>query len=130
MESRTGLILRFGASPGALQWISYHLLTRLSFIWEIPLVHSGGVEGAEKTRKGTPDIWGVMKGNRTTYVQISTDISLGKLEKDVKKCIDKLIKLGVNKGAVVMAFMTYDPQHEEVLKCITLCKDNEAEFMM
>lgn len=130
MDNQTGLNLRYATSPGALQWLVFHLLNRLPFQWETGPVHSGGVEGADKTRKGTPDIWGILKGNQTAYVQISTDVSLGKLEKDVKKCIDKLIGLNANKSAIIMAFMTYDPQHEEVFRCITLCNEIGATFKM
>ncbi|RFB26970.1 hypothetical protein [Bacillus sp. LB(2018)] len=112
---------------GDLQNLAVELLTRENTDWE-KMSQSGIVEGSRKTRKGTPDAWCKTKGGATVYIQATGDKAKGKMLGDLEKSIKKLDELNQTSGAFCIAFLSYDPQPEEVSQCESLCKQKNCTF--
>lgn len=115
-------------SSGELQRLAVELLPCLYSDWGI--VHqSGTVEGTLKTRKGTPDAWCEREDGSYVYIQATGDIQKGKILEDLKKSINKLVKIDANEGALCVAFLNFDPQNEEIEECKRLAKKHSCDFI-
>lgn len=113
--------------PGDLQNLAVELLTKENPDWE-KMSQNGIVEGSRKTRKGTPDAWCKTKGGATVYIQATGDKAKGKMFEDLEKSIKKLDELKQTIGAFCIAFLSYDPQPEEVSQCESLCAQKNCAF--
>ncbi|ULO04811.1 hypothetical protein H1230_16825 [Paenibacillus sp. 19GGS1-52] len=123
----TELMLK-ALDPGALQRLACDLLTLLHTNWGV--IHkSGGVEGTNKTRKGTPDAWCECEDGTLVYIQATGDSSKGKILNDLEKSIIQLKKLERNIGALCVSFLNFDPQNDEIEKCKAKAKENKCDFM-
>lgn len=120
------LLKNLGA--GDLQNLAQELLPNLYLDWEIPLIHNGICEGGNRTRKGTPDIWGERKNSTLVFIQATADHAKGKMFGDLKKSVDELIKIGRNQGALCIAFLSYEPHPGEVTQCEEYCNSNSCVF--
>ncbi|MGV2967164.1 hypothetical protein [Paenibacillus sp. AGC30] len=114
-------------SAGELQQLAYDLLPQLYNGWQ-GLQMSGGVEGTFKTRKGTPDAWCDREDGTLVYIQATADPSKGKIYEDLEKSIEKLKSIKKNKDALCIAFLSFDPQSDEIEKCKKYAEDNECGF--
>lgn len=63
-------------SAGELQRLAVALLSREHKNWS-KMSHSGGCEGGNRTRKGTPDIWCIDENDRYIYIQATCDPARG-----------------------------------------------------
>ncbi|WP_145949503.1 hypothetical protein [Paenibacillus sp. Y412MC10] len=122
----TKILLR-NLSAGELQLLAYDLLPQLYEDWQ-RLQMSGGMEGTSKTRKGTPDAWCERDNETLVYIQATADTSKGKIHEDLEKSIEQLKSLKKNKGALCIAFLSFDPQSDEIEKCKEYAKDNNCSF--
>ncbi|MDN4067688.1 hypothetical protein QYF50_07250 [Paenibacillus vini] len=114
-------------SAGELQNLACDLLHRLYQDWGV--IHkSGGVEGTNKTRKGTPDAWCERDDGTLVYIQATSDRAKGKILGDLEKSIEELKKNNKNQEALCIAFLSFDPQSEEIEKCKKLANANGCEF--
>lgn len=113
---------------GDLQNLAQELLPHLYSDWELPLVHNGICEGGNRTRKGTPDIWGKRKNTSLVFIQATADSTKGKMFGDLEKSVNELVKMGRNKDALCIAFLSYEPHPSEVTQCEEYCKINSCEF--
>lgn len=116
-------------SAGELQQLAVDLLPRLYDNWTT-LIHSGGVEGTNKTRKGTPDAWCETNEGNMVYIQATGDSSSGKMLADLDKSIKKLVRIKKNNNAICISFLSYDPQADEVEECNNLCKVNSSIYKL
>jgi len=114
-------------TAGELQRLACDMLALLNEDWGT-ISKSGGVEGTNKTRKGTPDAWCERNDNSLVYIQATGDPAKGKILEDLNKSINQLKKLNKNNGALCIAFLSFDPQSEEIEKCKSVAKDNNCEF--
>lgn len=115
-------------SAGELQNLACELLRYLYQDWGA--IHkSGGVEGTNKTRKGTPDAWCERVDGTLVYIQATSDRAKGKVLGDLKKSIEELKKNNKNQNALCIAFLSFDPQSEEIEKCKKFANANGCEFI-
>ncbi|MEW4425891.1 hypothetical protein AB1I68_00185 [Paenibacillus pabuli] len=120
-------ILIKSLSAGELQRLACDLLPQLYTDWQ-GLQMSGGVEGTSKTRKGTPDAWCERENGTLVYIQATADPSKGKIYEDLEKSILKLKSINKNNDALCIAFLSFDPQSDEIEKCKKYAKDNNCSF--
>jgi hypothetical protein len=124
--SHTEIMVR-QLSSGELQRLAVELLSRLYTDWGT--VHqSGTVEGTLKTRKGTPDAWCERMDDSYVYIQATGDPQKGKILEDLKKSIKKLVTIEANENALCIAFLSFDPQTEEIEECKKLAKKHNCSY--
>lgn len=124
--NHTEILIR-GLDGGSLQRLAYDLIPKIRPDI-VGLIHSGAMEGTIKTRKGTPDIWGKTKDGSIVYISVTADSHKGKMYDDVEKSIEQLKDLKIEKGALCIAFLNFEPQHEEVVKCEKYCEQHGCRF--
>lgn len=115
-------------SAGELQRLAVELLPRLHNDWGT-ITQSGTVEGTFSTRKGTPDAWCERKDETYVYIQATGDKKKGKVLDDLSKSISELVKNNASAGALCVAFISFDAQPEEIIKCKDLTIKHGAQFV-
>jgi hypothetical protein len=123
---QTEILIR-NMDGGAFQQLAFDLIPKIRPDIISP-VHSGAVEGTSKTRKGTPDIWGKTRDGSIVYVSVTANPQSGKMFDDVKKSITQLQELGLEKGALCIAFLSFEPQHKEFVECEKYCEKYGCRF--
>ncbi|WP_238651797.1 hypothetical protein [Paenibacillus piscarius] len=113
--------------PGSLQRLACDMLPLLHTDWK-GINKSGGVEGTNKTRKGTPDAWCHREDGTLVYIQATGDPSKGKILNDLEKSLKHLKSQNMNAGALCIAFLNFDPQNAEIEECKAKSKEYECEF--
>jgi hypothetical protein len=127
MTANTTEIMLGQLNSGELQRLSAELLPRLYKDWG-PVSQSGTVEGTNKTRKGTPDAWCERDDGSYVYIQATGDKQKGKFLEDLQKSVKKLVTIEANEGALCIAFLSHDPQTEEIEECKKLAKKHKITF--
>lgn len=122
------IILR-STSSGELQRLALNMMKEEFKEWK-DYSYSGGCEGTNKTRKGTPDIWCRDQNDNLIYIQVTCDSTKGKMYEDTEKSVESLKELNKNKGATCVSYVSFDPQIEEYEKCKKLCEDNECNYIL
>ncbi|KUP22528.1 hypothetical protein [Paenibacillus sp. DMB5] len=112
---------------GSLQRLACDMLPLLHTNWK-GINKSGGVEGTNKTRKGTPDAWCEREDGTLVYIQATGDPKKGKIIDDLNKSLNQLKSLDKNVGALCIAFLNFDPQNVEIEMCKVKAKEYECEF--
>ncbi|MDG5852450.1 hypothetical protein [Clostridium beijerinckii] len=118
-------------SAGELQQLACEVLERIhKNDWGI-ISQSGGCEGGFRTRKGTPDMWCTTnESDDYICIQATADSANGKLYNDLCKSVETLVEMEKNEGATCISFINYDPNIEEVKKCMDYCKMYKCKYKL
>jgi hypothetical protein len=114
-------------SAGELQNLAVELLPRLHKDWSI-ITHNGIVEGSNQTRKGPPDAYCEQKDGTYVFIQTTVDRNgnNAKAKEDLMKSLRKLDELGKKKGALCVAFVSFDANPKYFYECINCAKQMEG----